>query len=346
MPFDEKKTATESPFDFIIEQTLISAKRMSVWKLLFVCILFSEFLTLGMTALVSHLWMGYIPFEFIVVGAIDSFAVSLFICAGLVFMMVRLRESDNAYAKDRRRDEAILATIKDAICILDTSYRVLFQNEAHKFLNGSHLGKVCYEAYRGSREPCELCPVEMTIRDGSFHRVEKRVHTGAGLKYLDMSTSPILDENGAVKAVIEVIRDTTEYKRAVSAAKVGEEMFRNVSERLDAATWLSAGHGGRVIYVSPSFKDVWGRNLSEAYDDPRFLARYAHEDDRAAVKDALKKSAQGEQAEVDFRIEKPDGGTNRVKAYIIPLIDEVGEISRVIGVVRRMDRENSPETGA
>jgi len=328
----EKYGAPEHPLGFLLEHVLMSAKHMSVRKLLFVCVLVSEVFTFLLSMAVCYAWLGEFPLDIMLVGIIDSFAVSLVVCAGLVFMLVRLRESDRALTEEKRLDDTILATMKDAICILDPSYKILFQNDAHKFLNGSHVDRICYQAYRGRQEPCEMCPVEMTLRDGGFHRVEKRVNTNAGLRYLDMSSSPVLDQEGRIKAVIEVIRDTTDYKRAASAANVGEEMFRQLSERLDAVTWLSVGHGGRVLYVSPSFRDLWGRSASEAYGDPGFLARFAHEDDKPHVKAALKKSELGEQAEVECRIIRPDGGVTHIRAAVIPLVDELGEVSRVVGI--------------
>jgi len=329
--------AYETPLEFFFEKTLATAKHMSAWKLLLVCVLASEAFTFILSLSVCYAWLGEFPKYIMIVGVIDSFAVSLVVCAVLVSMLVRLRESDRSHSEDKRLADAMLASIKDAVCILDTSYNVLYQNDVHKFLNGSHVGQVCYSAYRNRQEPCDLCPVEMAIRDGGFHRVEKRVNTSAGLRHLDMSASPILDESGEVGAVIEVIRDLTEHKRAESAAGIGEEMYRQVTEKLGAAAWLGAGHGGRVLYISPALSGMLGRATSKVYSDPEFLALYAHEDDAKRVRGELRKSARGEAVSFACRIIGADGGLRTVQAEILPLEDELGEISRVVGVLRDAD---------
>lgn len=58
----------------------------------------------------------------------------------LTTALVRAQEEQN-------KSSAILAAMGDAVSIQDRDFKVLYQNEVHKQLIGSHVGEFCYEAY-------------------------------------------------------------------------------------------------------------------------------------------------------------------------------------------------------
>src|SRR5271169_6702696 len=82
-----------------------------------------------------------------------------------------LKESVAGLEVEKAKSEAILAAIGDGICILDTNFKILYQNQAHQNFLGGHAGKYCYKAYEGNDTICEGCPVNITVGDWGTHVV-------------------------------------------------------------------------------------------------------------------------------------------------------------------------------
>jgi PAS domain S-box-containing protein len=328
----------DSLHGFLFEQALMSAKHMGGWKLLIVCVLASETFTFLITAAVSFAWIGRLPLEFIVIGAIDSFAVSLIICAGLVFMLLRLRETDAALAVEKRRYEATLSSMSDSVCIVDAGFRILYRNDAYSMLLGGNAGDVCYKACHGRDKPCELCPVIMSLKDGGPHRVEKKTRTVSGMRRLDISATPMHGKNGEMVSVIKVARDITEYNKALSNAGVCNEVFRILTDRTSFVAWMNMPYGGRVVHVSPSYTGLWGREMETAYSDPEFHLRYAHPDDLGRARTETGMFGPDGGASSRYRITRPDGETREVEVHICQIMDDEGEVSRIIGTAREVAR--------
>ena len=124
-----------------------------------------------------------------------------------------LRSALDKAEAEHSKLEAILAAIGDGISIQDRNFKVLYQNKVHKEMAGDHAGKLCYEAYEQSSEPCPGCPVEASFLDSKVHKAERRATRDRGTLYVEITASPIINQKGEVYAGIEVVRDVTNRKR-------------------------------------------------------------------------------------------------------------------------------------
>ncbi len=134
---------------------------------------------------------------------------SLFLVAFIVFgilisrIMARRRQADEqlqaAYVKladEKARTEAVLGAIGDGISIQGTSYRILYQNPAHKKMTGEHLGELCYEAYGKLDQVCPGCPVQRAFQDGHIHSLEKSMAGDENDRSIEITASPLKDSSG------------------------------------------------------------------------------------------------------------------------------------------------------
>lgn len=120
---------------------------------------------------------------------------------------------------ERRRTEAILDAIGDAVSVQDRAFRVLYQNRVHRALHGHHAGALCHEAYAGSAAPCPGCPLALSFADGAVHLLERpRARADGRVGVVEVATSCLRDAAGSVVAGIEVTRDIT--ARAAAAAEL------------------------------------------------------------------------------------------------------------------------------
>ena len=122
---------------------------------------------------------------------------------------------------------SLLESIGDGISIQDTDFKILYQNEKAKVTIGEHTGRYCYEMYEIREGVCEECPLALSFKDGKVHTVE-RTHPSRTLT-VEITTSPILDDEQNIIGGIEVVRDITERKKF-------EDILRNTTQGVSAVT--------------------------------------------------------------------------------------------------------------
>jgi len=135
-----------------------------------------------------------------------------------------------AYIKteeEKARSDAILRGIGDALNIVDTNFKVSYQNQIAKGLFGSHPDEYCYSAFRGEDHICEGCPVALAMKHGKIYSKEMTITTEEGTFDVDITSSPLKDSTGKIIGGIEVVRDLTDRRQAEIYKKYSEELKRS-----------------------------------------------------------------------------------------------------------------------
>lgn len=128
------------------------------------------------------------------------------------------------WAESGKYMRAILDSLEDELLVIDRDYRILDVNKAvvlrHGISREEIIGKNCYEFSHGLPEVCcppyHECPIRMAWETGKACRVT-HLHVydetrDKKEKYLDIIASPIMDSDGKVIAVAELMRDITAAK--------------------------------------------------------------------------------------------------------------------------------------
>jgi two-component system NtrC family sensor kinase len=92
------------------------------------------------------------------------------------------------------------------------------------------IGQTCHEFFYQSENPCpyDTCPLSKVLAEKAGQTILRRVTSGRKEKWEDRIFSPILDDAGEVRYIIEKIRDVTHVKkleRELSGIKVFMEKF-------------------------------------------------------------------------------------------------------------------------
>ena len=99
------------------------------------------------------------------------------------------------------------------ISIQNRDLQILFVNANFKKDFGGGVGKKCHTVYKCSEEICPNCPVQKTFEDRRLHIAEETVQLANGkICQILIQTSPILDDDGNVTAVIEMATNITQVK--------------------------------------------------------------------------------------------------------------------------------------
>jgi PAS domain S-box-containing protein len=113
------------------------------------------------------------------------------------------------------------------------------------------------------------------------------------------------------------------------------EPFRRLADSIPHVVWITLLHPERVIYVSPSFEQIWGRTVEELYRDPRVWTACIHPEDRAGVERAFSEwitGASPHSQRLEYRVVQPSGSVRWITDIGVVTFDDQGKPTRVSGV--------------
>ncbi len=144
---------------------------------------------------------------------------------------------------------------------------------------------------------------------------------------------------------IAAIRDITQRVRVEEALRQSEERFRQLAENIQEVFWLKRVDTNEIMYVSPAYKQVWGRTAESLYADPTSWSDAICPEDRdrvvRAVSDRLGEDAYDE----EYRIVRPDGTERWIRDRGFPIRDEHGVVQRIAGIAEDItQRKHAEET--
>jgi diguanylate cyclase (GGDEF)-like protein/PAS domain S-box-containing protein len=122
-----------------------------------------------------------------------------------------------------RRSEQFLNTIFDSIrdpfCIFDRDFRIIRANDAYARMRNKEvsglLGRKCHEVLHNKTSVCEGCAVSTTFNSAEPCVKDKFLTLHDGTRsWVEISTYPILDEDGSVSHTVEYTRDITDRKKS------------------------------------------------------------------------------------------------------------------------------------
>jgi PAS domain S-box-containing protein len=140
----------------------------------------------------------------------------------------------------------ILNSMNDTISIIDVrDFKIVGGNSVFlKEFGEDAIGKKCYEITHHRPDVCQppddSCPLMATISNGD-HAVAEHVHYGKnGEKiYVEVSTSPIKDNDGNIRQVVHISRDITDRKLTENALSESHvELQKSSRETEDARNKL------------------------------------------------------------------------------------------------------------
>jgi PAS domain S-box-containing protein/diguanylate cyclase (GGDEF)-like protein len=177
-----------------------------------------------------------------------------------------------------------------------------------------------------------LCLVDK-IGAAEFSATDERMLTilGAQVGRIYENGSLYLEvQSHAAQLLVEI----EERERAASSLRASEERFRQLAETIQDVFFITSEDLSKVLYISPAFERIWGIPVRNVLEHPLVWFESLHPADRERVLAERERLAAAwpKQAEIEFRILRPDGDVRWVLSRYFPVRDEQGRISRVVGV--------------
>ena len=115
------------------------------------------------------------------------------------------------------------------------------------------------------------------------------------------------------------------------ALSESERRFRQIATSIREVFWMTSASRDQLIYVSPAYAVVWGREPESLQVAPACFLDAIHPEDRERVLGILQGSGNGE-FEVSYRILRPDGTVRWIRDRGFPVRDEDGRVYRTTGI--------------
>jgi PAS domain S-box-containing protein len=155
------------------------------------------------------------------------------------------------------------------------------------------------------------------------------------IKYIRVVGRPTTSEESGDFLFAGAITDITERKLSSQALRESEERFRTMADTLPEGIWIGTIEPREVLYVSPSFEQIWGLPLADLYRDPHLWENAIYPEDRERVRCKFTQWISGEAPgyyDIEYRILRPDGNTRWVHDRGVLSVDEAGRPCRINGI--------------
>ncbi len=182
--------------------------------------------------------------------------------------LAALRESEQRY-------RAVVDNIQIGMAVLSPKMEVVSANKAFKDIfpniKTGHL-QFCYEQCNTPPllAPCEHCPCVLTLEDGKVHEAITETIRGSDKRYHRLISSPIVDSQGQVVLVIELVEDITDTVRSSEKIRLEKDKLKNILNSFNNGVYIvNANHD--IEYVNPAiiseFGDTSGKKCFEFFHD-------------------------------------------------------------------------------
>jgi PAS domain S-box-containing protein len=136
--------------------------------------------------------------------------------------------------EERNKFEAVTENINAGLILIDRDYKVIWTNNYSKRMYGDIVGKVCHQALQGRDSVCPFCGVQKVFEGAPMDARENAVKCRGETRIMEVTVTPMRDQDGKVVAALELGMDITELKRMQSElSKYSEKLEELVEERTE-----------------------------------------------------------------------------------------------------------------
>lgn len=111
-------------------------------------------------------------------------------------------------------------------------------------------------------KPCPDCPVLKTFADGKTYETEHEMYSPLGKMIYRVVSTPILNDRGEVEAVVEMLDNVTERKKAQDALRESEHKYRMLFETMEQGV-VYQDEKGFIVSANGAAQRILGLSLDQ-----------------------------------------------------------------------------------
>jgi histidine kinase len=174
-------------------------------------------------------------------------------------MSGKIGEKQQELNKQRNEYQTLFERVPCIITVQDRDYRLIRYNREFSDKFNPQPGDYCYDAYKGRKQKCEICPVEQTFEDGRPHFSEERGLSKDGKpSHWIVNTAPIKDESGEVVAAMEMSLDVTHVKLLEEELEKSEQKYFAIFDNIPNPVFVLNMETLEILDCNDSVASVYG----------------------------------------------------------------------------------------
>ena len=173
--------------------------------------------------------------------------------------------------------------------------------------------------------------------------LEADITQGLSIVYMEKSASTAVVLNHIHRAFRASVTQSMDEMKAIMATRTTaleeqQARFQQLVEHIQEVFWIALPDHSRILYMSPRYEAVWGRNCAHLVDHPQDMWDAVHPQDQEYV---LTRVAEGDRVgfQAEFRIVRPDQTVRFLRIQTFPIKNSLGEVTRLAGVAEDMTEE-------
>ena len=153
------------------------------------------------------------------------------------------RRAEEALRRSEEKYRSLVDNIPVGIALLSPEMEIVSLNsQMRQWSPHIDVSKrpLCHQSFNDppAQEPCDYCPVIKVLQDGKVHEAVTETPAGGETRNYKINAIPLKDRDGKVTAVIEMVEDITERRRAEEELRHSNEMFRALIQASPLAIFL------------------------------------------------------------------------------------------------------------
>jgi histidine kinase len=179
-------------------------------------------------------------------------------------MSGKIGEKQQELNKQRNEYQTLFERVPCIITVQDRDYRLIRYNREFSDKFNPRPGDYCYDAYKGRKQKCDICPVEKTFEDGQPHFSEERGLSKDGKPtHWIVNTAPIKNESGEVVAAMEMSLDVTHTKLLEEELKKSEKKYSAIFDNIPNPVFVLNMDTLEILDCNGSIEIVYGYKKHE-----------------------------------------------------------------------------------
>jgi PAS domain S-box-containing protein len=257
---------------------------------------------------------------------------------GLFFDITESEHAQEALRQSEEQFRTLVQTSPDGVISTDLNGRFLFASERVREMYGSDrvedlIGRNPLDFIAPEDHQRFLRNVVRTAREGVTRNIEYSFVRRDGTRMAgEISANAVKDTAGQPRALVAILRDITERKRAEEALRASEERYELAVRGAGVGIWDWDIRTGK-LYFSPRWKMLFGYDENDIGDSVEDWARLLHPDEKDWMRNFLEDFLAGTSptVTVEYRLRHKDGSYRWIVATGLVLRDEQGKAYRFVG---------------
>ncbi len=268
---------------------------------------------------------------------------------GIARDITERKQAQQALEESEERFRIMADGCPTPMWVTDAEGGVRFVNRAYREFFGTTYEQVEGGKWQPLLHPDDaeeyLAQFQSAMSETKAFRAEGRVRRGDGVwRWMASYAEPRWSPGRVCLGYVGLSLDITDRKQAEQEVRSSEEKFRQLAENIRELFWMKNAAGTEMLYVSPAYEHIWGRNCDDLYRNPMEWLAAVEPEDRDSAFCASRKQLEGDPIVSEYRIRTPQGEVKWVRDRAFPVRDQEGRVLRVAGIAEDVTEEKEAET--